>query len=389
MEDSLKSLAYLVDLMTSGICNICSKYHGNDACPMLLDTNFCCETQIVGDLQGKYYWEQNSYPEEQFILPYQRFQQSEESNWSRYNELNVYVADQYESLEVDPHSELKDIVEQMAVNNLQFQQDNLKFQQTTTASIKDLRAQVEQLVSTVHQIQENKMLHDNVQPIAPLEVISCDASLDETPGEPIEILFVSPDEHELSKKISSECMKEIIPKNSLKFDQDEFYTTLEIDKPLENFACECGVCDSCREINAAISGEGMLILTTTCAEIKENSINVECETRKVDFIHEQPFSIEHKLLVEPLIKTYNMQLSFNNCASPPPNLCASQAKYGFPKFQTFVITGLPYVKAIPPKPPDLSVMSEFAYYLLLPISYVRSAERPPPKPPDKEAAMQL
>src|SRR4030042_6368021 len=111
-----------------------------------------------------------------------------------YNESSHgYVADQYESLEDDPYSDLKDIVEQMAVNNLQFQQDNLKFQQTTTASIKDLRAQVEQLVSSAHQIQGNKMLHDNVQPIAPLEVISCDASFDETPGEPIEILFVSPD----------------------------------------------------------------------------------------------------------------------------------------------------------------------------------------------------
>src|SRR4030042_6145112 len=112
-----------------------------------------------------------------------------------YNESSHgYVADQYESLEDDPYSDLKDIVEQMAVNNLQFQQDNLKFQQTTTASIKNLRAQVEQVVSTVHQIQQNKMLHDNVHPITTLEVISCDASLDENSGEPIKTLFVSPDE---------------------------------------------------------------------------------------------------------------------------------------------------------------------------------------------------
>ncbi|MCI85457.1 hypothetical protein A2U01_0106736, partial [Trifolium medium] len=54
-------------------------------------------------------------------------------------------------------------------------------------------------------------------------------------------------------------------------------------------------------------------------------------------------------------------------------------------FHTFVITGLPYVLAIPPKPPDFLLISKFTCYLLLPVSCIRSAERPPPKPPDMEA----
>jgi len=84
----------------------------------------------------------------------------------------------------------------MAVNNLQFQQDNLK---------------VDQLVSTFHQTQNNKMLHDDVQHIELPEVIAWDVSLDETPVEPNKTSYVSCDDHELNKKISSECMKEIVP----------------------------------------------------------------------------------------------------------------------------------------------------------------------------------
>jgi hypothetical protein len=63
MGDSLDHLAYLVNLMEVRdqqacfhnhiqlvICDICSsKFHGNDTCPMLLDTKVCGETQIVGD----------------------------------------------------------------------------------------------------------------------------------------------------------------------------------------------------------------------------------------------------------------------------------------------------------------------------------------------------
>jgi hypothetical protein len=84
--DSLDQLAYLINLMEAreqqagfqnhiqlANCNICSSsFHGNDACPMLLDTKFCGETQIAGDPQGQYYSEQNSYLEEQPIWPHQQ-----------------------------------------------------------------------------------------------------------------------------------------------------------------------------------------------------------------------------------------------------------------------------------------------------------------------------
>jgi hypothetical protein len=285
MGDSMDSLAYLVNLMAYGICNTCSKYHGDDACPMLLDTNFCGETQIAGDVQGEYYCEQNSYLEEQSICSYQQFQQN-----------------QYESLEVDPHSELKDLIKKMVVNNLQFQE-------STTASLNDIQEQLGQLVSTFHQTQ-NKMLHDDVQHIALLEVTACDVSLDESPGEPNKTSYVSCHDHELNKKISSECMEEIVPQNFLEYDQDEFYNAIEIEKSLEISTCKCGVCNTCHEIGESILGEDWLMLATTCAKIKENSINVESETRKVDFIHGQPLSITKKLMVKSLINPYNLKLSF-------------------------------------------------------------------------------
>ncbi|MCI86404.1 hypothetical protein A2U01_0107685, partial [Trifolium medium] len=47
-----------------------------------------------------------------------------------------------------------------------------------------------------------------------------------------------------------------------------------------------------------------------------------------------------------------MQLSFTICASLPPVLSDSQVKCGFSVFHAFVIAGLPFVLAIPPKPPD-------------------------------------
>ncbi|MCI83164.1 hypothetical protein A2U01_0104439, partial [Trifolium medium] len=45
-------------------------------------------------------------------------------------------------------------------------------------SLQDITVQVEQ---TVHQIQQNKVLHDDVQPVVQLDVIQCDTSLDESP----------------------------------------------------------------------------------------------------------------------------------------------------------------------------------------------------------------
>ncbi|KAK2429300.1 hypothetical protein QL285_027750 [Trifolium repens] len=227
------------------------------------------------------------------------------------------------------------------------------------------------------------MSHDSVQPIALLEVKQCDTSLDETPGEPIKTLFVSSDEH----INSSECMKEITPQNSLKSDLDELYASLEVDKSFEIFACECGVCNICHEISAAILGEDILIPTTTCAENQGNSTILEFDTKNVDFSHKQPLSIAGKLLVEHLIKSHNTQLSFTICASLPPILSDSQAKCALSDFHTFVIADLPYVMVIPPKPPDFLLIFEFTCYLLFPISYVHSAERPPPKPPDMKATI--
>jgi hypothetical protein len=88
------------------------------------------------------------------------------------------------------------------------------------------------------------MFHDNVQPVALLEVMQCDTSLDETLGEPIKTLFVSSDEH----TNSSECMNEIIPQNSLKSDLDELYASFEVDKSFEIFYCQCDVYNICHEI---------------------------------------------------------------------------------------------------------------------------------------------
>ncbi|XP_058777081.1 uncharacterized protein LOC131651432, partial [Vicia villosa] len=51
--------------------------------------------------------------------------------------------------------------------------------------------------------------------------------------------------------------------------------------------------------------------------------------------------------------------------------------------------GLPYVQTIPPKPPDFLLISKFTCYLLFPVSCVRSAERPPPKPPDMKVTFHL
>ncbi|MCI42675.1 hypothetical protein A2U01_0063912, partial [Trifolium medium] len=80
-----------------------------------------------------------------------------------------------------------------------------------------------------------------------------------------------------------------------------------------------------------------------------------------------------------------MQWSFTICASPPPILFDSRANCGFCDFHAIVIASSPYVLAIPSKPPNFVLISKFTCYLLLPISCIRSVERPPPKPPDMEA----
>jgi hypothetical protein len=147
-------------------------------------------------------------------------------------------------------------------------EDNSQFQQHMQ-SLKFMKVQpdhVEQIVSIDHQIQENKMSHDNVQPVAPLAVMQCDTSLDDSPGEPIETLFSSSHEHKINNINSSECMKESTLQNFLQSDLDEL-TSLEVEKSSEIFVCECGVCNICHEINAAILGEDILLPPTTCATI--------------------------------------------------------------------------------------------------------------------------
>ncbi|KAK2450134.1 hypothetical protein QL285_009269 [Trifolium repens] len=268
------------------MCNICSSsFHISDASPILLDTNICGETQVVGDLQGQYYWEQNSYLVEQPIWLYQQSQQN---------------------VSADTLSYLKDIIKQMNENNKRMDEYNKQMDEQMQSSLQSLAVQVEQIVSTVHQFQEKKMFHDDVQPVALLEVIQCDTSLDETPGEPIETILVSIDEHKISNINSSECMEEITPHDFLKSHIDELYTSLEVDKSSEIFACKCGVCNVCHEINAAIVGEEILKPTTTCARIQKNSIVVEFDTKSVDVSRNQQLPIVEKLLVEPLIKPRNM-----------------------------------------------------------------------------------
>ncbi|KAK2420531.1 hypothetical protein QL285_031246 [Trifolium repens] len=371
MGDSLDQLAYILSCLEAReqqsyyqnhiplvICNICSNFHGSNACPLLLDTTFCGETQFVGNFQGQYYQEQNSYLAEQPIWSHPQFQQND-------------------SLVLEPQPSLEEMIKQMDEYNKQMDE-------WMQSSLQSLAVQVEQIVSNAHQIQE-KILHDDVQPVALLEVMQCD-SLDETPGEPIETMFVSSDEHKVSNKNSSEYMKAITPQNFLNSDLDELYTSLEVDKSLEIFACECGVCNICREISAAILGEDILMPTTTCAEIPTNSITLEVDTKSVDVSRKQPFSIAKRLLVEPVIKPRNKHLSFTICAPLPHVLSDSQTKCGFSNFHTFASAGLPYVLTIPPKPPDFLLISRFTCYLFFPVSCIRSPERPPAKPPDMEAA---
>jgi hypothetical protein len=64
MGDSLDQLAYILSCLEVreqqsyyqnhiplAICNICSNFHGSNACPLLLDTTFCGETQFVGNFK--------------------------------------------------------------------------------------------------------------------------------------------------------------------------------------------------------------------------------------------------------------------------------------------------------------------------------------------------
>src|SRR3954471_18830604 len=166
----------------------------------------------------------------------------------------------------------------MAENNKRMTEYNLQFQQHMQSIFPVKKVQGEQIISSVHQIQENVMFHDDVQPVASL-LTRCDTSLDEFPGEPIKTMFVSYDELIERNKNSSECMKEIMPQNLFKSDLDELYTSLEVDNSLEIFACECGVCNVCLEIIAAILGEHSLMPTTTCAEILANSTTLEFDKK--------------------------------------------------------------------------------------------------------------
>jgi hypothetical protein len=168
---------------------------------------------------------------------------------------------------------------------------------------------------------------------------------------------------------------------------DELFASLDVDKSAEMFPCECGICNICHEINAAILGEYILMLPTTCAEFQENSIAIEFDIKHVDFCREQPLPTVEKLLVEPHIEPRNMQPCFTICASIPLVLSDSQAKCGFYDFHTFVMAGLLYVQDIPPKPPDFLLTPKFPCHILFPISCVRSLDRPPPKPPDMEATI--
>ncbi|CAJ2642326.1 unnamed protein product [Trifolium pratense] len=166
-----------------------------------------------------------------------------------------------------------------------------------------------------------------------------------------------------------------IPQESkVQSDLDELYAALGIDQSAEIFSCECGICNVCLEINAAILGEDILMLTTTCAEIQTNSITLEVDTKNVDFSRKQLLPIVEKLLVEPLIKPHDKQLFFTIYASLPPILSDSQAQFGFSVFHVFVIAGPPY----------FVLLYKFTWYLLFLVSCVRSAERPPPKPPDMD-----
>jgi hypothetical protein len=126
---------------------------------------------------------------------------------------------------LEPQPSLEEMIKQMDEYNKQMDE-------WMQSSLQSLAVQVEQIVSNTHQIQE-KMLHDDVQPVALLEVMQCD-SLDETPGEPIETMFVSSDEHKVSNKNSSEYMKAITPQNFLNSDLDELYTSLDTTKKCAN-----------------------------------------------------------------------------------------------------------------------------------------------------------
>ncbi|KAK2435138.1 hypothetical protein QL285_020214 [Trifolium repens] len=176
MGDSLDQMAYILSCLEARkqqscyqnyiptvMCNICSSsFHISDDCPILLDTIFCGETQFVGNFQGQYYQEQNSYLTEQPIWSHPQFQQND-------------------SLVVEPQPSLEEMIKRMDEHNKQMDE-------WMQSSLQSLAVQVEQIVSNTHQIQE-KMLHDDVQPVALLEVMQCD-SLDESPGEPIETVFV-------------------------------------------------------------------------------------------------------------------------------------------------------------------------------------------------------
>jgi hypothetical protein len=121
------------------MCNICSSsFHISDACPILLDTAFCGETQFVGNFQGHYYQEQNSYPE-QSIWSHPQFQQ-------------------IDSLVVEPQLSLEEMIKQMDENHKQRDEQ-------IQSSLQSLAVQVEQIVSNAHQIHKLFLMPERLRKI--------------------------------------------------------------------------------------------------------------------------------------------------------------------------------------------------------------------------------
>lgn len=65
-----------------------------------------------------------------------------------------------------------------------------------------------------------------------------------------------------------------------------------------------------------------VLKNSKCKAIKDvpkyiDQLVVEFKTKKVDFGLEQPISIQMCLLMVPLIKPHNLQLSFTICTSQP------------------------------------------------------------------------
>jgi hypothetical protein len=133
---------------TTRVCGICtSPEHPTDACPTLqesdtVDTPQAYAANIYNDRSNpNYYLSSNKYNPNWKYHPSLRW-----GNTSGHQQPRQQPALQQNNAATTPNPSLDDIVKQMAVNNLQFQQ-------TTTASIKDLLAQVGQLATSMNQMQ--------------------------------------------------------------------------------------------------------------------------------------------------------------------------------------------------------------------------------------------